>query len=1399
MADSTMEDKTAVSRKETPQSLIETPRANSHQSDDVGKEIITKLLQSQAGHGDGTANKVGLSFIGLTIAAPYTDSVIVKTLPLAIWNTFGTDQFRFIKNLLGANSKGKTTNILSDFTGLVRPGEMLFVLGRPGSGCSTFLRAAGNQSSLAVSGSLSFAGISHAEFRKHHRRETIYLPEEDRHIASLSVSQTLRFALTMGLPSRFRDNATVDELVITVAKMFGLEHALETPVGGPYSPGVSGGEKKRVSIAEVLAAGSSLQCFDNSTRGLDSSTALDFVKALRTLTDVGQKTTLATLYQAGQSIYDHFDKVILLSEGHQVFFGRADEAESYFEVLGYVKIPGQTTAEFLTTVTDATQRRFSPGTAAEQIKTAADLAAAFRSSTIYSRLQREISDYQKEQTTESSLFSTSSYNLAFPTQIWECLKREYQLVRAQRMVYYIKWVTTIILSLVIGSEYFDLTSDASGAFTRSGIVFYALLFNGWLQFPELFDAHTNRPVLERQASLNMYRPSAVAFARVLIDLPLIAFQHIIFIISFYFLVRLQVDAAKFFFFYLTLFLSTVNFSNLLRMFAYFVPSLDDCFRYGGTACIVCILFAGFLIPPESIRPYFGWLHWINPMFYAYENVFVNEFEGLTLTCDASSLIPNLNGGNIAHQTCSIPGATAGQASVSGIQYANALGFFFEHRWRNIGILIAIAVAYVLIGALGSEIMTFSSQGGAPIVYSKKSSEKKSPRSTQDVEKSGAISLAEPKEAAIKMRYSGPALAFKDLTVDIGETKIIKGVSAYVRPGDFVALCGASGAGKTTLLSALSQTNSVGTLGGDVTFGNTRPGRAFKKTIGFAQQMDLHDGTATIREALVFSALLRQPKTYTNDEKIAYADHVIDMLDLAKYQNALIGDEGSGLGVEIIKRVTIGVELAARPKILFADEPTSGLDSQSATHIVSLLRKLAQQGQAIIVTIHQPSASLFSQFDRLLALSSDGRQLYFGTSQDVIPYFERNGAVCPPDANPAEFILETVGAGINSRTDGASKEWADLWAQSPEATQVSSEIQQLQAEEHVVEDFEDDTDGFNTSTARQTLLLTKRILTNQWRNVTYMYSKIWVHVVCGILVGFTFFNVGTSPSELQNRIFSVYFVVFLVNSIVNVILMRFFFARMYWEYREGPSNTYGWVALCSASILAEMPGAILCGTLYYLFWYFPSGLPLGSTAGYIFLFVLTYEVFQVTVGLFMMAMSPDLGAAGNILVFIICTLNWFNGIIVPYNQIQVFWRYWLYYLSPFTYLLGGMATSVITGQVVTCSEADLSIFSPPSGQSCDSYAGDWALSASAQLLNPNATSNCQVCKYTTGDQYLEIFNLGTGGLGIWAGSTRGHVKAQSTIQDHHASHITGNMTCMMHRKQYRPIDITTSFLAPTSAS
>jgi ABC-type multidrug transport system ATPase subunit len=103
-------------------------------------------------------------------------------------------------------------------------------------------------------------------------------------------------------------------------------------------------------------------------------------------------------------------------------------------------------------------------------------------------------------------------------------------------------------------------------------------------------------------------------------------------------------------------------------------------------------------------------------------------------------------------------------------------------------------------------------------------------------------------------------------------------------------------------------------------------------------------------------------------------------------------------------VTIGVELVSKPKILiFLDEPTSGLDGQAAFSTVQFLRKLADVGQAVLVTIHQPSAQLFAQFDTLLLLAKGGKTVYFGDIGDeaatIREYFGRNGAPCPPASNP----------------------------------------------------------------------------------------------------------------------------------------------------------------------------------------------------------------------------------------------------------------------------------------------------------------------------------------------------------------------------------------------------------------
>jgi ABC-type multidrug transport system ATPase subunit len=212
----------------------------------------------------------------------------------------------------------------------------------------------------------------------------------------------------------------------------------------------------------------------------------------------------------------------------------------------------------------------------------------------------------------------------------------------------------------------------------------------------------------------------------------------------------------------------------------------------------------------------------------------------------------------------------------------------------------------------------------------------------------------------------------------------------------------------------------------------------------AEQMDVHEGTATVREAMRFSAYLRQPFHVLKEEKDAYVEDMLELLELQDLSEAMV----CSLGVEARKRLTIGVELASKPELLlFLDEPTSGLDAQSAWNLVRFLRKLADSGQAILCTIHQPSSLLFESFDRLLLLGKGGNTIYFGdigNDSDVMrEYFARNGAPCPQNVNPAEYMLEAIGAGITPRI--GDRDWKDIWLDSPECARTKTEIEEIKRE------------------------------------------------------------------------------------------------------------------------------------------------------------------------------------------------------------------------------------------------------------------------------------------------------------------------------------------------------------------
>lgn len=203
----------------------------------------------------------------------------------------------------------------------------------------------------------------------------------------------------------------------------------------------------------------------------------------------------------------------------------------------------------------------------------------------------------------------------------------------------------------------------------------------------------------------------------------------------------------------------------------------------------------------------------------------------------------------------------------------------------------------------------------------------------------------------------------------------------------------------------------------------------------------------------------------------------------------------GLNVEQRKRLTIGVELAAKPELLlFLDEPTSGLDSQTAWSICSLMRKLANSGQAILCTIHQPSALLVQNFDRLLFLASGGKTVYFGAigenASTLTGYFERNGShPCPPDANPAEWMLEVIGAAPGAVS---TRDWPQVWMDSPERVAIRKELDDMERE--LVQEASSQPIGYDEFAmpfSYQLRICLKRVFEQYWRTPSYIYSKIFL--------------------------------------------------------------------------------------------------------------------------------------------------------------------------------------------------------------------------------------------------------------------------------------------------------------------
>ena len=555
-----------------------------------------------------------------------------------------------------------------------------------------------------------------------------------------------------------------------------------------------------------------------------------------------------------------------------------------------------------------------------------------------------------------------------------------------------------------------------------------------------------------------------------------------------------------------------------------------------------------------------------------------------------------------------------------------------------------------------------------------------------------------------------------------------------------------GAGKTTLLNTLAQRITFGKVSGDFLVDGRPLPKSFQRATGFAEQMDVHEPTATVREALQFSALLRQPREVPTQEKYDYCETIIDLLEMRDIAGATIGRIGEGLNQEQRKRLTIGVELASKPELLFfLDEPTSGLDSAAAFNIVRFLRKLTDAGQAVLCTIHQPSAVLFEHFDELLLLKSGGRVVYHGPlghdSRDLIKYFESNGGrKCPPTANPAEYMLEVIGAGDPNYK---GKDWADVWASSPNHDSRTAEIaEMIERRQHVEpsQNLKDDRE-YAMPLSTQTMTVTRRSFVAYWRTPSYIMGKMLLHIMTGLFNCFTFYHLGYSTINFQSRLFSIFMTLTISPPLIQQLQPVFLNARNIFQSRENNAKIYSWFAFTFAAVVVEIPYAIVAGGIYFCCWWWGiMGYRVSSfTSGFTFLCVILFELYYVGFGQAIAAFAPnELLASLLVPIFFLFVVS-FCGVVVPPQQLPEFWRSWMYWTTPFHYLLEAFLGAAIHDQPVRCKESEFARLTAPEGQSCMSYLMPY-IDQAGGYVQTGADGICEFCQYKNGDEFGRGFSV-----------------------------------------------------------
>jgi ABC-type multidrug transport system ATPase subunit len=868
----------------------------------------------------------------------------IPTVASTFWDLF-TRPFRSSVRLFSATSSGSAPIherpapvrwVLTNVSGVIRPGTLTLVLAPPGHGKSAFLKALSlhlpnqrNMKEFSVVGSgahcpslytpvdihgrLSFSGATPQRPRGCHLGQLVqYVSQLDVHLPHLTVEETISFVyknavVNPALHGHPELGLQHEKGVEKIVDFLHLNSCKDTIIGNDMERGVSGGERKRVTVAEGLASNAQVLALDEISTGLDSDVAYKIVSALKHKAAVHGTTVIMSLLQPQPELFSLFDEVVLLREGSVVFHGPVSSLFPYIQThLGYTPPrsyndatsgDGPTYDEapddavwLIDWLTEHTRWERRGGKEREeegaippdrwpQVWQDSALFKAQMASPPSCAPLELITPFQRAQ-------YAHPYTQPFHVHLWLLIVRQFLLMVRSPLYLRARFISCILMAFIMGVLYYQRSADQGATFY--GTFLNAAMFIGLGNITELATAVDQKYIAYKHVTHGKYSSLAFVLAGALAHIPVSILVCTIFAGITYSMAGLAPGAGHFIFFVLICFLIDVFCRNLMAMFAYASKDLQTAQTAPAPVVGVLMLFAGFFISPNKM----GWMkciYYMDVFGYALRALALNEF-----------LSERYNGPPVfADKTL-------------GILFLEMFGFETGAAWMWFGVAFSIGACIVIFI---TSYFAFTLIRYDPNIGSHRDISSATGTDTVTIPLATAGGRGNAADSGETAGHNSAPLfnpiAFEPMTVvfrDIhyavklpkragGASKtLLRGISGYALPGRVTGLMGASGTGKTTLLDVLAGRKSHGLQDGTILLnGRPKDEYSFSLLTAYVEQNDLHTPLTTVREAVEFSASLRLPACYSTIERRMFVDEVLELLELTPLQHRLVGkvgDEGS---------------------------------------------------------------------------------------------------------------------------------------------------------------------------------------------------------------------------------------------------------------------------------------------------------------------------------------------------------------------------------------------------------------------------------------------------------------------------------------------------------------------------